>query len=268
MSKLCEAAYAVDTDAVRACLDEGVDVSAVDAQGFTALHCVAMASNQAAPEDVLAIVRWLVEAGSPLEAVASGRTALFLMAEFSPSVEPVRYLLEAGADPRVTDAHGNTIVDNALLEDVQDLVSAMTGVARTESPAPEAVEIAMTARQWRDAQSRIAAVFNSLSDEGLVALQAAGYTQEDGFSDCVEACEARGGVESGLLGFCYYTHQDASRAKRTSHLSLAFWGAPAGQEADMQRVGCRVVEAFRAADFAVEWDGSTSTRPTLRLLEG
>jgi hypothetical protein len=99
-------------------------------------------------------------------------------------------------------------------------------------------------------------VFEALTKAGLVTLQDAGQTQSDGFSDCSEAFHERGGKAAGVHGFCFYTRQDLNRAKSTSQLSLAFWGAPKGADADMKRVGELVVEHFRKAGFEVRWNGS------------
>ncbi|WP_413753276.1 hypothetical protein NRF20_24445 [Streptomyces sp. R-74717] len=72
---------------------------------------------------------------------------------------------------------------------------------------------------------------------GFVALVGAGTTQFDGFDDCTEAAYARGGSLAGLVGFCYYTRQDAERARDTGYLSLAFWGAPDGSTRTMEHAG-------------------------------
>jgi hypothetical protein len=64
---------------------------------------------------------------------------------------------------------------------------------------------------------------------------------------------------------CFYTRQDLNAAKRSSRLSLAFWGAPEGADADMLRAGRRIVDAFRDAGFEVQWNESASLRPALDL---
>lgn len=105
----------------------------------------------------------------------------------------------------------------------------------------------------------------ALSQSGLVALQDAGTTQEDGFSDCAEASRAHGGLDAGLRGFCFYTRQDLNRAKRTSQLTLAFWRAPDGAPQAMSQVGEHVVDAFRKNGFLVDWNGTPARRLTAYL---
>jgi hypothetical protein len=53
--------------------------------------------------------------------------------------------------------------------------------------------------------------------------------------------------------------------KATRRLALAFWGAPDGSPHDMERVGTAVIAAFRAHGFAVDWDGTSATRPVVDL---
>ena len=264
--KIFDAAREADVKTVRACIEAGADMNAVNKQGFTALQCAAMGSNETETEPNLAELRLLLEAGSPLEYTGTdGRTALYLAAEFAPTVDAVQLLLDAGAKADISDSHGNHITENAMMEEVVELLAGVTGKPIPEPPPPEPDPVKMTTAQWRAAKARIDEVFDALTKAGLVALQDAGQTQSDGFSDCSEAFRERGGKKAGLHGFCFYTRQDLNRAKRTSQLSLAFWGAPEGGDADMQRVGELVVGQFRGAGFEVRWNGAASMRPEVDL---
>ena len=269
MINIFGAARASDAQTVQACLDAGADVSAVDEHGLTALQQAAIGANQAGLAENLAVLRLLLEAGSPLEHRSrDGRTALYLAAELAPSTDAVQMLLDAGAEADVYDNHGNHIVKNAMMPEVQQLLSRITGKPVPAPPAPSPEPVRMTAAQWRAARARIRLVFDALSDAGIVALQEAGYTQEDGFSDCVEEYHSRGGADAGLHGFCFYTEQDVDRAKRTSQLLVAFWGAPEGGNLDMERVGTMIVDVFRQRGFTVDWNGSGAERPIVDLRDG
>jgi bifunctional non-homologous end joining protein LigD len=257
------AAHASDAQTVQACLDAGADVSAVDEHGFTALQRAAMGANQAELAENLAVLRLLLQAGSSREQRSrDGRTALFLAAEFAPSTDAVQTLLDAGAEADVYDDHGNHVVDNALMPEVKQLLACITGKPVPAPPAPSPVPVRMRAAQWRAAQARIRLVFDALSNAGIVALQEVGYSQEDGFSDCAEEYRSRGGTDAGLHGFCFYTEQDATRAKRTSQLAVAFWGAPEGGSLDMDRVGTIIVNVFRQRGFTVAWNGLARSVPS------
>lgn len=267
---LFEAARAADVEAVRGFLAAGAGLHAVDGHGFTALQSAAIGSNQSDDADNLTVLRLLVEAGSPLEYVkpGDGRTALYLLAEFSNTPESVQYLVDAGAKADVSDPHGNHITVNAMLEEVQELLSRITGVPLQPPSPPEPDPVKMNAADWRAARTRIDPVFRALEAGGLVTLQDAGVTQSDGFSDCLEIFGDKGGEGAGLRGFCFYSRQDLNRVKRTSALTLSFWGAPEGAEPDMRRVGQQIVDAFRQAGFSVQWNGSGGSRPTVYLQPG
>jgi len=264
--KIFDAARKADVKTTRACIEAGADLAAVNKQGFTALQCAAMGSNETEVELNLAVLRLLLEAGSPLEYTGTdGRTALYLAAEFAPTTDAVQLLIDAGAKADISDSHGNHITVNAMMEEVVELLARVTGQPVPEPPPPEPEPVKMTTAQWRAAKARIDAVFGALAKAGLVTLQDAGQTQSDGFSDCVEEFHERGGEAAGVHGFCFYTRQDLNRAKSTSRLSLAFWGAPEGADADMLRVGELIVDHFRKAGFEVRWNGAVSMRPEIDL---
>ena len=268
MTCIFDAARKGDVETVLECLNAGADPGACNEYGFTALHSAAMGANSADNDRIIEVMKLLLEAGCLIEAIGGGRrTALFLAAEFSRSVEPVRFLLGAGASPHVTDEGGNSIVENAMLGEVKSLLSGITGIPIPPPPLPTPDPVRLPAKQWREVKERIDVVYESLSANGLVALHDAGSTQDDGFSDCSEESRNRGGYNAGVRGFCYYTRQDLNRAKRTSQLSLAFWGAPDGAHDDMNRVGKLIVDTFQKAGFAIEWSGSSSERPILHLAE-
>ncbi|MEU6925698.1 ankyrin repeat domain-containing protein [Streptomyces sp. NPDC046631] len=261
-----EAAQHGDVAAVRAALDAGCDVTAVDAYGWSPLHRAAMGA-EADPARAAAVLAALLDAGAPVEQPGGdGRTALYLAAEFSQSPEAVELLIARGADPDVTDGHGNHITVNAWVPEVAALLAAAAGAA---PPAPAEAEPVPDRRlsraEWRAAEKRIGAVLDGLEAAGFVALAAAGTTQSDGFDDCSEAAGERAGGPDGLVGFCYYTRQDAARARRTGHLLLAFWGAPDGSPRTMERAGGLVVGAFREAGFRVHWNGTGDSRPSVDL---
>lgn len=260
-----EAARSGELEMVKAHLDQSVDLASRNQYGFTALHCAAMGCNTVIEQKASAVIDLLLKAGSPVNATSrDGRTALYLAAEFSPTVKPLKLLIAAGAETDVRDDHGNHIVANAMAKEVQEFLSGLTGHP-IPTPPLELESVKLSASEWRTAKSHIDKVFNELSQSGLVTLQDAGTTQEDGFSDCAEEFRARGGFEAGLAGFCFYTRQDQNRAKRTSHLPMAFWGAPSGASDAMLQVGQQVVDAFRQSGFIVDWNNSFSMRPTVYL---
>ncbi|MEL5957975.1 ankyrin repeat domain-containing protein [Streptomyces sp. CLV115] len=261
-----EAAHNGDLEAVRAALDAGSDAAAVDEQGWSPLHRAAMGA-EADPVRAAAVIGALLDAGAPVgHPGGDGRTALYLAAEFSQSPEAVELLIARGADPDITDGHGNHITVNAWVPEVAALLAAAAGI---EPPAPDeeapAPERRLSRAQWREARKRVGKVLDGLDAAGFVALAGAGTTQSDGFDDCSEAAEGRDSGPDGLVGFCYYTGQDAERARATGRLFLAFWGAPDGSARRTEQAGELVVRAFREAGFRVDWNGAGDSRPSVDL---
>lgn len=260
-----EAARKGNLEGVNACLEAGADPAGVNDYGFTALHCAAAGLNSADESQVMEVMQLLLDKGCPLELASSdGRTALYLAAEFALGTAGVQLLLDAGAKADIFSAHGIHIVVNAMVPEVQALLSKTTGYP-VPPPRIERPSVKLSASDWRAFKSRLDEVFSELEGSGLVAMQDVGTTQEDGFSDCAELYTERGGNAAGMHGFCFYSRQDLNRAKRSSHLPLSFWGAPEGANEDMRRVGELIVGSLRKAGFIVDWNGSGAQRPVLYL---
>lgn len=240
------------------------DLSGMNEYGFTALHCAAMGSNSMEKSTAMEVVQLLIEAGSPIEIKSKdGRTPLYLLAEFSPYVEPIQLLIDAGANPDVYDKHGNHIVENAMMEEVQALLGRLTGkLTQKKEVLPNPIKIKPAT--WKKVKSDLDVAFQKLAQGGLIALQDAGYTQSEGFEDCSAAYQSRNN-QNAILGFCFYTRQDLERAKSTSELPLAIWGAPEGGNEETIKVGNLVVQVLSDGGFDVRWTGSSSVRPSVYL---
>lgn len=176
-SDIFTAARAGDLQRVDALLRADADPAAVNDYGFTALHCAAMGTNSAEEAAIASVIQRLIEARSPLEQPSKdGRTALYLAAEFSPSLAPVQLLVESGAKADTyygTDRSGPHIVVNAMAPEVQEYLSALTGFPIPE-PEPDIPPVKMTASQWKEARQRIENVFIALrkTDWSLYTMRA------------------------------------------------------------------------------------------------
>ena len=106
---------------------------------------------------------------------------------------------------------------------------------------------------------RLDATFATLQRQGVLCLQDAGYTQEDGQSEVAEAYVAAGGESSGIVGFCFYHGQDLERVVDGDDLFLAF-GDVDGDETAGVAVGRRVRDALEADGFTVVWDNTLGER--------
>jgi len=108
-------------------------------------------------------------------------------------------------------------------------------------------------------------VFRTLESQGILVLPNAGMTLSDGHTAIGEAWAARGGDDSGFVGYCFFHGQDLDRVLETGDLYLAFGGlANEGQSAaprDLEiDVGKRILGELRAAGFLVVWNGTLEAR--------
>ena len=154
--RLLNAVRETDRPAVRALLDEGVDVDAAQPDGATALHWAAYL-------DDLETTRLLIEAGAAVDAANElGATPLYLACENgNPAL--VRVLLEAGAAPDATLPSGETALMTAARTGSAEAAAALVAHGAAVH-AREAMED-QTALMWAVSQ-RHSAVVEVLLDAG------------------------------------------------------------------------------------------------------
>ncbi len=266
MANVFDAAREGDIESLKKCLAKKPDLSKLNKYKLSALHCAAAGSSKLKPEVCIEVMKILIEAGSPLETKAShGRTPLIILAEFSNSVEPVQFLIDAGANPNVYYEGGVVhIVKNAKHPKVKELLSKITGVPISSAPEPETPALKMKPEAWKKAQAAIDKVFDELENSDLILLQDAGITLSDGMADCSELYNEHPNKKS-IIGYCFYTRQDLDRAKKSSELLLAFGSGPKGKEKETIVVGELIVKKFKEAGFDIQWNGKSSTRPSVYL---
>ncbi|MDK2126003.1 DUF6891 domain-containing protein [Parachitinimonas caeni] len=127
--------------------------------------------------------------------------------------------------------------------------------------ASELARKAEAERSWPNKTDcdRLDSAFDTLDDGGIIALQNAGYTHEDGVSECSEVYHDRGGAKSGITGYCFYHGQDLEQAVDGQGLYIAV-GAFSGKEADKQAVAAKVVEVLQKKGLNAKWSGSAGAR--------
>ena len=109
----CEAGQteAVNTDAINVLLNAGADPDIVDAYGETCLHCAAR--NNCCTE----IFQAIISHGGDVNATGkNNRTALLIACEKGNKIA-TNVLLNAGADPNITDCNGEMCLHYAVLYD-------------------------------------------------------------------------------------------------------------------------------------------------------
>lgn len=262
MKNFFEACRTGELDLVKEYIQNGSELNEYSTHGFTPLHYAAMGSNETKAEINIEILKVLVDAGADVNEISKdGRSILFLLAEFSPLLEAVQFLIEKGANPEFRDSNGNHIVENAMMPEIQEYLSQLTGfpIPIKQDSIPS---IKMSPELLKKAKESLKIVFEKLENNGLITKQNAGQTQSDGFDDCVELFN-RSKNKNEIIGFCFYSKQDFNRAKRTSILPLSFWASPDGNDENMIKVGNIIVKIIEENELKVVWNGHSSQRPLI-----
>jgi hypothetical protein len=106
---------------------------------------------------------------------------------------------------------------------------------------------------------RLDRAFKALEQQGVIALQMAGYTQSDGLEEVEDAYREAGGKKSKYAGHCFFTEQDQEGALDGSGLYIGF-GHLSGDDAKGIAVGHMLRAALEAEGFRVKWDGTIKAR--------
>ena len=149
-------------------------------------------------------------------------------------------------------------------EDIQEMVGDVLEHDADEAMLRAAVGSELAAKATAEEAwprvtdcDRLDAVFAELDRGGVIALQNAGYTMSDGYSDVGERLADRD--RDQVKGYCFYHGQDLERALAGGGLMLAFGNLdaePTGKGA----VGELVAAALRKAGFEVDWNGDPEKR--------
>jgi hypothetical protein len=151
-------------------------------------------------------------------------------------------------------------VEDWLGEPHPGLSEELSSYARRLLDEQRAEESRWASRTMNDA---IDDAFGELNENGIVALQNAGYTMSDGWSD---ANELAAKLETKPRGAAFYHGQDMERAIDGAGLHLAFgaYVEGAAHEAASRAVGREVCETLARHGVTTEWDGSVERR--IRIL--
>jgi hypothetical protein len=133
----------------------------------------------------------------------------------------------------------------------------------TNAALRDAIERAFAEREremesWpeRTDHDRLRAAFAALDEQGIVALESPGLTQDDSISIAADLAIVRDELgTAGGHGYCFFTWNDMARAIDGEGLSLAYGTF----EEDGQEVGAAVLKACRDAGLKAEWGGSPAS---------
>ena len=102
--------------------------------------------------------------------------------------------------------------------------------------------------------------FTYFSNNGIIALQNAGFTQSDGYEEVVDAYQAHP-KRKNIIGFCFYHSQDLEMAIRGDGLLLSFGPIdPKNEKSEGKRIGLIISNELKLLDFRVKWNGKFDQR--------
>lgn len=145
-----------------------------------------------------------------------------------------------------------------ILEDDADEAMLRSAVA------PEFDRKAAEELTWPDVTDcdRLDRAFESLNENGVIALHNAGYTMSDGHGDVGEVLHER--VPGSVRGYCFYHGQDVERAVDGGGLLIAFGDLRADPAAKLG-IGNLVKQALEVEGLDVEWDHDSEKRINVKL---
>lgn len=152
--------------------------------------------------------------------------------------------------------HIEQLVEDELGDSDPMLVEELEAEARRLLAAQDAEERTWTGSSTNDAIER---AFAELNRNGIVALENAGYTQSEGWSDANEAAERR---EPTPRGAVFYHGQDLERGVAGDGLFLTFGAYTADDEAALA-IAREVCATLARHGVETSWDGSIKRRVSI-----
>jgi hypothetical protein len=106
---------------------------------------------------------------------------------------------------------------------------------------------------------RLGKAFRELTLLGIVSVENAGYTMDEGWEDYRQAVDDSGWERDAVRGGCFYHGQDLERAVLGYGIDLAFGSTKGGDEADVA-IGREIVEVIAKHGFSPTWNGTPEQR--------
>jgi len=152
-------------------------------------------------------------------------------------------------------------------EDVQQVIDDLLEEGADEpmlraAVLPEFEKKALAEQAWpaENDCDKLDAAFESLEEQGILALHNAGYTMSDGHEDAAAIIQESGPEQ--FIGYCFYHGQDVERALTGGGLLIAFDHVH-GEVPEKVSIGRAVQAALAAQGLATEWNGDPETRINL-----
>lgn len=107
---------------------------------------------------------------------------------------------------------------------------------------------------------RLAKAFDELNKDKIVAIHKAGYTRQDGESDCIEIIDDLSAIGISAKGYCFYHAQDLERAIGEEKMLLLGFDSYNRDDKLALEVAQTIIEVLKSNGFKTNWNGSLDTR--------
>ncbi len=109
--------------------------------------------------------------------------------------------------------------------------------------------------------TKLKEAFDELNSNGIIALNKAGYTKQDGYEDVGKVKEELKKHDVLPRGFCFYHTQDLERAilPEIGNLYLAF-DSINEEDVEAIKIGKEIVRSLEQKGFSIVWEETVNTR--------
>ncbi|MFL9924469.1 hypothetical protein PQR62_09340 [Herbaspirillum lusitanum] len=111
---------------------------------------------------------------------------------------------------------------------------------------------------------RLDALFQELNESMIIALQNAGFTNQDGLGDVRQIWSEQ--PSRAYRGYCFYHQQSMASALAGRGLLLSY-GDLANTDEGTLAIAGEIVSALERHGFRVDWDGSAQTKINVPLIK-
>lgn len=107
---------------------------------------------------------------------------------------------------------------------------------------------------------RLVKAFDQLNKDKIVSLHRAGYTRQDGESDCLEIIDELKTLGITAKGYCYYHTQDLERAIGEEKTLFIGFDSYNQDEKLTIEIANKIIDVLTKNGFNPKWNGSLDTR--------
>lgn len=111
---------------------------------------------------------------------------------------------------------------------------------------------------------KLDSTFQRLTQQGVISLHYAGYTQDEGFADCNEVAAEHHENGEKIIGCCFYTEQDLEHILHEESALLYLSFGSYFEKPTAKEVGQIIVQELEKTGFTTKWDETAETKIAIK----